>query len=144
MEFLEPLFGGALIGIGSLIAMAASGKIPGISGVASKILKWHRGDTLWRILYLAGLVVGAGLAISFSMGWAKYSVPADKGLAVFAVAGLLVGFGSRMGGGCTSGHGVCGIGAGAKDAIIYTLVFMAAGILTVFVWNQLMVGGALQ
>jgi uncharacterized membrane protein YedE/YeeE len=66
---------------------------------------------------------------------ALYHLPAGRSLLVFALAGLVVGFGTRLGGGCTSGHGVCGIGMGARDSIIATLVFMGAGFATVFFWN---------
>jgi uncharacterized membrane protein YedE/YeeE len=68
---------------------------------------------------------------------ATYRIPAGRSLFVFAIAGLIVGFGTRLGGGCTSGHGVCGMGMGAKDSIIATMVFMAAGFLTVFLFNLL-------
>jgi len=142
MNFIEPLIGGVLIGLGSLLAMATSGKIPGISGVVGKIIRPKAGDVRWRIVFLIGLIAGAGLTLLTTLGWQEYALPAGRGLAVFAFAGLLVGFGTRMGGGCTSGHGVCGMGAGAKDALVYTLVFMAAGIATVFVWNLFTRGGA--
>ena len=141
MNFIEPLIGGALIGLGSLLAMAASGKIPGISGIVARVIRPKSGDVGWRIIFLIGLLAGALLATILHLGWQGYALPAGRGLAVFAVAGLLVGFGTRMGGGCTSGHGVCGMGAGAKDAVVYTLVFMAAGIATVFAWNLITRGG---
>ncbi len=142
MNIAEPLIGGILIGLGSLIAMAVSGKIPGISGIAAKILRCSKGDTAWRVIFLVGLIAGAGIAIGFNLGWQGYSIPAGRSTIVIAIAGFLVGFGTRMGGGCTSGHGVCGIGAGAKDGLIYTLVFMFGGIVTVFLWNFIMGGGA--
>lgn len=136
-DFLAPLLGGILIGLGSLLALAVSGKIPGISGIFGKILRPSAGDTAWRVVFLVGLIAGAGLLHLTQFGWQEYRVPGGRNLAVFVIAGLLVGFGTRMGGGCTSGHGVCGIGAGAKDGLIYTLVFMATGIATVFAWNLL-------
>ena len=139
--FLEPLVGGVLIGLGSLLAMLGSGKIPGISGVAGRILRRNPGDTAWRVVFLVSLICGAGIALFLGVGWQKFSVPAGRSLAVFAIAGLLVGFGTRMGGGCTSGHGVCGMGSGARDAMLYTAVFMATAIITVFLWN-LLAGGA--
>ncbi len=130
-----------MIGLGSLLAMAASGKIPGISGIVARIIRPKAGDVGWRITFLVGLIIGAGLAAFLNLGWQGYALPAGRGLAVFAVAGLLVGFGTRMGGGCTSGHGVCGMGSGARDALVYTLVFMAAGVATVLVWNLISPGG---
>ena len=141
MEYLTAIIGGVLIGLGSVITLAASGKIPGISGVLARMLKLPRGDTAWRLIFLIGLIGGAGLMYLSSFGWQNYSLPSGRGLAIYIIAGLVVGFGTRVGGGCTSGHGVCGIGAGAKDGLIYTLVFMAAAIATVIVFN-LIVGGA--
>jgi uncharacterized membrane protein YedE/YeeE len=69
---------------------------------------------------------------------ATYRIPGGRSLLVFAIAGLVVGFGTRLGGGCTSGHGVCGVGMGAKDSIIATIVFMAAGFLTASLFNLIM------
>lgn len=140
---IEPLLGGVLIGLGSLVALAASGKVPGISGIVARLLRAKQGDTAWRALFLTGLVGGAGVLFLTQSGWQGYTLPAGRNLAVFAVAGLLVGFGTRVGGGCTSGHGVCGIGSAARDGLVYTLVFMAAGIATVWLWNLATEGGAL-
>lgn len=142
MEFYQPLAGGILIGLGSLLAMAVSGKVPGISGVASRIFRWNPGDTAWRIVFLAGLILGAGLMFYLFPNWQSYSIPSGRSIAVFAVAGILVGFGTRMGGGCTSGHGVCGIGSGARDAVVYTLVFMATGVATAILSRLIWEGGA--
>lgn len=140
MEHLGAVIGGILIGLGSLLAMMGSGKVPGISGVAGRILRWNEGDTAWRIIFLIGMIAGAGLALSMGLGWQGYSLPQGRTLVVYGIAGLLVGFGTRMGGGCTSGHGVCGMGSGARDAMVYTAVFMSAAILTVSLWN-LIAGG---
>src|SRR5687768_4082234 len=122
-EFFNALIGGILIGLASLIASGATGKIPGISGVFSKLFFFKPGDILWRGLYLLGLV--AGVALVFHLLHPAYH-PVGS-LPVIAVAGVLVGFGTRLGGGCTSGHGVCGMGLGAKDSIVATLTFMSAG-----------------
>lgn len=136
-EFFNALVGGVLIGLGSLIASGATGKIPGVSGVFSKFFAFRPGDTLWRGLFLFGLIAGGGLAILiFNSGYQ----PAGS-MPVIACAGLLVGFGTRLGGGCTSGHGVCGMGLGAKDSIIATMTFMAAGLVTVYVTRHWMGGG---
>ena len=134
--FTAPLIGGILIGLGSFLAMLGSGKVPGISGIAGRILRRTPGDTKWRIVFLFALISGAGIALSLRLGWQGYAVPAGRSLGVFAVAGLLVGFGTRMGGGCTSGHGVCGMGSGARDAMLYTAIFMITAIITVFLWNM--------
>lgn len=134
-EFMTPLIGGCLIGLGSLITIAASGKVPGISGIVAKVIRPRKGDWFWRIAFLIGLVAGAGITFAADASFRQYDIPGSRPLLVVAFAGLLVGIGTRMGGGCTSGHGVCGIGSGAKDAVIYTIVFMLSGIVTVWIWN---------
>lgn len=128
-SILPALAGGVLIGGASLIASGATGKIPGISGLLARIMQAKPGDTAWRILFLAGLLAGAGLAFAISGSATTYR-PLHS-LTAMAVAGVLVGFGTRISGGCTSGHGVCGTGLGAKSSIVATVVFVVAGILTV-------------
>lgn len=128
------LAGGVLIGLASLIALLTTGKIPGISGLLSRSLRPSKGDFAWRIVFLVGLVAGAGLAFATVESASAYrSIVRPGGL---VVAGLLVGFGTRLGGGCTSGHGVCGIGMGSKTAFTATVVFMGAGIAAVFLLRQ--------
>lgn len=140
-DFLTPLIGGILIGLGSILAMVGSGKIPGISGIAARLLRPSCNDKRWRALFLLALIVGAGLIHFLSIGWTAYSIPGGRPLFVYAIAGLLVGFGTRMGRGCTSGHGVCGMGAGAKDAMVYTATFMLTAILTVYLWGAFFAKG---
>ncbi len=140
---LMGLAGGALIGGGSLLAFALTRKIPGISGVFAKILRPKPNDALWRVWMLLGLILGAGLAFWLVPGAATFDPQPGRTLPVTIVAGLLVGFGTRLGGGCTSGHGVCGIGRGVRDSIAATVIFMATAILTVWVWNLLVKGGQL-
>ena len=128
-SWINGLGGGALLGAASLLAAAVSGKIPGISGIFEKAL-FPRGDATWRWLFLAGLVLGATLTFQLSDHAISHS-PVSP-LWIHAVAGLLVGFGTRLGGGCTSGHGICGVGLGARDSLVATLVFMAAAMVTVY------------
>lgn len=123
--------GGVLIGVGSAIATVVSGRIPGISGVFGRLFRPKYGDSLWRVVFLCGLMFGAVLTMLLFPSAAEYRPMAP--LAWIPVAGLLVGIGTRVGGGCTSGHGVCGVGSGAIDSIVATMVFMAAAIATVFV-----------
>jgi len=137
-EFINALIGGLLIGLASLIASGATGKIPGISGVCSRLFAFRQGDTLWRGLFLLGLIGGAALVFVLL----KPGYHPVKSLPLLAVAGLLVGFGTRLGGGCTSGHGVCGMGLGARDSIAATLTFMAAGFVTVYITHHVIGGGA--
>lgn len=138
------LLGGVLIGVGSVIAMAASGKIPGISGIVARAMSPNSNDRFWRLLFIVGLMIGGVLVHIAGIGWHRYLVPEGRNIPVYIVAGLLVGFGTRVGGGCTSGHGVCGIGSGAKDGLVYTIVFMAAGIVTVTLWSSFVNGGVGQ
>jgi len=128
--FLRALAGGFLIGLASLVALLSTGVIPGISGLFSRILRKPGAGTAWRLVFFAGLLAGAGLLFATVDSAAAYR-PAH-GLVALAVAGVLVGFGTRLGGGCTSGHGVCGIGLGSRTSLVETLVFMAAGIATVW------------
>jgi uncharacterized membrane protein YedE/YeeE len=133
--YLHALIGGLLIGFASLIATVLSGKVPGISGVFGRLLVAATPDKTWRLVFLIGLIGGA--ALSFCLWDSAALFRPLRPLWVMAIAGLLVGFGTRLGGGCTSGHGVCGVGTGAKDSIVATTVFVAIGIVTAFVYNRI-------
>jgi uncharacterized protein len=131
------LFGGLLIGLSAALLMAFDGRIAGISGILGELLALRRGEIGWRLAFIAGLVAAPlvyrafGGALPFTI---TPAVPALVG------GGLLVGIGTRMGSGCTSGHGVCGLARLSKRSLVATLTFMAAGIVTVFVARHL-VGG---
>ena len=127
------LIGGILIGLASLLATVLSGKIPGISGVFGRLFVPATTDKEWRVVFLLGLIGGA--ALSFLLWESAALFRPMRPLVVTAVAGLVVGFGTRLGGGCTSGHGVCGVGMGAKDSIAATLIFMVAAMVTVYIYN---------
>src|SRR6478752_5301557 len=131
--FLNAVIGGILIGAASILATALSGKIPGISGVCGRLLVTGTPDKAWRVAFLLGLVAGAALVLALLPAAALFRPM--RPLGVMVVAGLIVGFGTRLGRGCTSGHGVCGVGTGAKDSIAATLIFIAAAIATVFIYN---------
>jgi uncharacterized membrane protein YedE/YeeE len=128
------LIGGILIGLASLLATVLSGKIPGISGVFGRLLVSATPDKAWRAIFLVGLLGGA--ALCFTLWESAALFRPMRPLAVTAVAGLLVGLGTRIGGGCTSGHGVCGVGMGAKDSIAATLIFMVVAMVTVLIYNR--------
>jgi len=128
------LTGGILIGLGSLLATALSGKIPGISGVFGRLLIPATPDKKWRFLFLLGLIGGA--ALSFLLWDSAALFRPKRPLVVMGLAGLLVGLGTRIGGGCTSGHGVCGVGTGAKDSIAATLIFVGVAMVTVLIYNR--------
>jgi uncharacterized membrane protein YedE/YeeE len=128
------LVGGILIGLASLLASVLSGKIPGISGVFGRLLVAETADKTWRAVFLFGLIGGA--ALSFTLWQSAALFRLMRPLVVMAIAGLLVGFGTRLAGGCTSGHGVCGVGMGAKDSIAATLIFMVTAMVTVYIYNR--------
>lgn len=132
-SFALPLLGGALIGLSASLLLLANGRVAGISGVVASLLAPVKGDISWRAQFLGGLLAG-GLLLAWSRpGTFALPAPLDGGRALLlASAGLLVGFGSRLGSGCTSGHGVCGLSRGSPRSLVATLTFMATGILTVF------------
>jgi hypothetical protein len=130
-----PLAGGALIGIAAAGLLLLTGKTAGVSGVVEGILRGERGEWAWKAAFAVGLVAGGWGVRLWMPGALPGSAPRD--LALVAVGGLLAGFGARLGGGCTSGHGVCGIGRGSLRGLVGTLVFMAAGIATVAVLRVL-------
>jgi len=128
MENFTPvsaIFGGALIGLGALLLMAGIGRIAGISGIVSQAL-FNREDRKWRLAFLAGLLIGP-VILGLFLSDLQYSTPDLNGTTL--LAGLLVGLGTAWGSGCTSGHGICGIGRFSLRSIIATLVFMVAGML---------------
>ncbi|MDF1658032.1 MAG: YeeE/YedE thiosulfate transporter family protein [Verrucomicrobiales bacterium] len=136
-DYLHGFLGGCLIGGGSLLALIVTGKIPGISGVFGRLLKPKQNETSWRLVFLLGLIAGAGLLFQLSEQASIFRVPDGRNWLVYAIAGIVVGFGTRLGGGCTSGHGVCGMGMGARDSMVATVVFMAAGMFTVTIFRLL-------
>ena len=123
--------GGVLIALSAVLLMLSMGKIAGISGITSQLLPPVAADYGWRAAFVVGLI-SAPLAVRFVSG-ATVEQTVSSNLPLMAVAGLLVGFGSVFGSGCTSGHGVCGISRLSGRSIAATLIFMAVAILTVFV-----------
>jgi len=132
--------GGVMIGTAAALLFALNGRIAGVSGVlGTLILDRPTGEAPWRALFLAGLVLGALLMSLLRPDVAKSTL--QTGWAGMVVAGLIVGFGTRMGSGCTSGHGVCGMARLSRRSFLATLTFMAAGFATVFVLRHVL-GGA--
>ncbi|HHX8495776.1 hypothetical protein A6E00_09080 [Vibrio diabolicus] len=127
----ESLFGGLLLGISATILLLVIGKIAGISGIMNGIMSPKKGDYSWRLLFAVGMIAG-GLISVLMLGVAVPST-ANLSLGMVIAAGLLVGIGTRLGNGCTSGHGICGMGRLSKRSIVATCVFMAVAGLTVFV-----------
>lgn len=132
---LIPLLGGALIGLSAVAVMLFLGRIAGISGILAGVIAPTAGDFDWRALFTAGLVAGGALV--FALEPAAFTVAIDRSTPAIVAAGLLVGFGTRLGSGCTSGHGVCGLSRLSPRSLAATLAFMAVGMLTVS-----LVGGA--
>ncbi|HAS6501390.1 YeeE/YedE family protein [Vibrio parahaemolyticus] len=127
----ESLFGGILLGSSATILLLVNGKIAGISGIMNGIMSPKKGDYSWRLLFAVGMIAG-GLISVLMLGVAVPST-ANLSLGMVIAAGLLVGIGTRLGNGCTSGHGICGMGRLSKRSIVATCVFMAVAGLTVFV-----------
>ncbi|HHF0487735.1 TPA: YeeE/YedE family protein [Vibrio antiquarius] len=127
----ESLFGGILLGVSATILFLVNGKIAGISGIMNGIMSPKKGDYSWRLLFAVGMIAG-GLISVLMLGVAVPST-ANLSLGMVIAAGLLVGIGTRLGNGCTSGHGICGMGRLSKRSIVATCVFMAVAGLTVFV-----------
>jgi uncharacterized protein len=131
---VSALAGGVLIGLASVWLLAANGRIAGVSGILHGLFVQPPGERVWRAAFIAGLIV-AGLAWhlfmdvtprqGFGLGWA-------------ALAGVLVGFGTRVGGGCTSGHGVCGLGRLSMRSLVAVAVFMASGMAATFVMRHVL------
>src|SRR3954470_10968568 len=132
---VSALFGGLLIGASAALFLVLNGRIAGISGILGGLLQPNRSDLGWRLAFLAGLLLAP---LIYAAGGGRLPpVQLDAPVGLLIVAGLLVGFGTRLGAGCTSGHGVCGIGRGSPRSIVATLVFMSTAILTVFVMRHL-------
>ncbi|ALO35253.1 YeeE/YedE family protein [Colwellia sp. MT41] len=131
---LTALFGGALIGVSALLLLIFNGRIAGISGILHSAIQATDNDRLWRWLFLLGLMLG----VYFAMAPAT-PLPTDieASWPLIIIAGLLVGFGSKMGNGCTSGHAICGLGRLSPRAIVATIIFMITAGLTVFITRHI-------
>ena len=126
---ISALIGGGLIGLASALLMLLNGRIAGISGILGGALTMSAEDKIWRLSFLAGLVAAPIIIGSLGHPLPKPQMPTSWLLIV--VAGVLVGFGARYGGGCTSGHGVCGIARLSARSIIATAIFMLSAVLVV-------------
>jgi uncharacterized membrane protein YedE/YeeE len=129
--YIGPLSGGVLVGLAAAALLLLNGRIAGISGIVGGLVHPRPGDIGWRLAFVAGLVAGgAALAVRYPE---VLGAPLARPTALFVLAGLLVGAGSRLGNGCTSGHGVCGLGRGSVRSVVATVTFVASGMATVFV-----------
>ena len=141
MENFTPILstiGGVLIGLSAALMMLGNGRIAGISGIFRGTIQPAEGDWLWRATFVAGLVGAGGIMMLLQPEW--FAVTIDRSMLAVAAAGLLVGFGTRLGNGCTSGHGVCGLARFSIRSLVATLSFMITGGVVVFVVNHLLGG----
>ena len=124
------LAGGLLIGLAASLCMLLNGRIAGISGILGGLLKPVAGDTVWRLAFILGLVAAPVL---FGLVATLPKPQIDGSFGVLVLAGLLVGFGTRLGSGCTSGHGVCGLARGSLRSAVATAAFMSTGFASVYI-----------
>lgn len=136
--YLAAAIGGVLIGVASALLLFFNGRIAGISGIAGGLFSPSRGDAAWRGAFLAGLIVGGLLLHAFLPS--AIGAPVVAGMGAPIAAGLLVGFGTRLGGGCTSGHGVCGLARGSARSLAATMTFMVTAAITVYVVRHVLGG----
>ncbi|REJ73480.1 MAG: YeeE/YedE family protein [Acidobacteria bacterium] len=129
-SYLSSLIGGALIGTAAVLLMALLGRIAGISGILGGLQTAAPGDRAWRAAFLVGLPLGALIA---ALVWAPPEQTLVAGWPTIVLGGLLVGIGTRMGSGCTSGHGVCGLARMSRRSLVATPTFMLAAAGTVLV-----------
>lgn len=128
------LLGGVFLGVAALLLLSFNGKIAGISGIVSLGIRERTAQGIWRWMFIFGLIIGPIIS-----GFWDYSLPKqiDVTWSLIVVGGLFVGIGSALGNGCTSGHGICGIGRFSTRSIVATLVFMLVAVIVVFVVNHL-------
>ncbi|WP_072671099.1 YeeE/YedE family protein [Vibrio injensis] len=125
------LFGGMLLGVSATLLLLLNGKIAGISGILGGLFTPKAQDTAWRWLFIIGLVVGGVFGVRLFAAEVPLQYSSSTGMLI--IAGLLVGLGTRLGNGCTSGHGICGIGRLSLRSIVATGIFMLVAGITVFV-----------
>lgn len=136
MENFTPfssILGGCLIGLSATLLLLSNGRIAGISGITNGLFTASAGDRAWRACFLLGLLLGAGSYINY---FGLSFEAKERELPLLLAAGVLVGFGTRLGSGCTSGHGVCGIARLSKRSLVATVVFLVAGMTTVWIASQ--------
>lgn len=133
---LSSLLGGALIGLSAVMLLWLNGRIAGISSIMSGLFTTAGANRHWRIAFLSGLLIGT--ALSQALAGVVLMPRQDYSNWLIIGGGLLVGIGTRVGSGCTSGHGICGIALFSKRSIVATAIFMACGLVTVFVLRQIL------
>ncbi len=134
-DWINALVGGFMIGISVSLMLLWNGRVTGISGIINGALSHKKGDTLWRVFFVIGLILGGIFLKIFKPS--VFSGGLETDLWTTLVAGLLVGFGTIMGSGCTSGHGVCGISRMSPRSLVATLVFIGAGVVAVVFFKKI-------
>ncbi len=133
-EWLQALWGGVLIGIAVSLMLFWNGRVTGISGIVYGILNPVKGDVAWRLSFVFGLFAG-GLTLG-ALNSQVFSGHISTSNLTIVLAGLLVGFGTVLGSGCTSGHGVCGISRLSPRSLVATVLFISSGVLSVFLFRM--------
>jgi len=128
MAYEHAVVGGLMIGLAALLMYSTLGRIAGISGIAFGFL-WQASDRIWRSAFLVGLLLGPWLLIFSGLASAPKSTASATGLVLISVSGFLVGLGTRLGNGCTSGHGVCGIARLSPRSVLAVVAFMGTGMI---------------
>lgn len=131
---VDALIGGSLIGLAVSIMLLFNGKVTGISGIIGGLINPKMSDKKWRLFFLAGLLFG-GLFLRFYTNAQAFKIETSALNTDYIIAGFLVGFGTLLGNGCTSGHGVCGISRFSPRSIVATIVFISSGILSVILFK---------
>ena len=132
------LIGGILIGLSASAMLLFAGKIAGVSGIVGGLAGLRKNDTLWRLAFLAGLVTGGFIVTLVVPGAFEFGIIRSTGALV--LAGFMVGLGARIGNGCTSGHGVCGVSRLSPRSIVATVIFIIVGAAGAYVVNHLLGG----
>ncbi|MBA2655332.1 MAG: YeeE/YedE family protein [Gammaproteobacteria bacterium] len=134
---ISSLIGGSLIGLSAILLFLLNGRIAGISGIFHGLFPIHKNDFFWRLLFLIGLI--AGSLIYYIFPQIHFTPRSHFPISLLLLAGFLVGIGTRLGGGCTSGHGVCGIARLSFRSFVATVIFFVFGVITVYfvrhIWN---------
>ncbi|TBW56071.1 YeeE/YedE family protein [Marinobacter halodurans] len=134
---VSALVGGLIIGLAAVLLILINGRIAGISGILGGLLTPSRGESAWRAAFLLGMIAAPLLWLALA---ALPAIQIEASTPLLIVAGLLVGFGTRLGSGCTSGHGVCGLSRLSPRSLVATVLFMGAGFATVFVVRHVLGG----
>ena len=135
---LSAALGGVLIGLAVALLLVFNGRIAGISGILAGILKPIKGDIGWKVAFILGIMIVPSLFIYFAY---SPEVVITTSMPILILAGLFVGFGTRLGGGCTSGHGICGMARFSRRSIVAVLIFMVVAFITVAISNRYGLGG---